>query len=449
MSDSIGRYREKFETSHSLWKRSRDVSRGVHHDARDAYPFPLYVDRAQGSRKWDVDGNEFIDYTMGHGSLLLGHAHPSLVDAVKEQVLRGTHYGNEHRLAVEWAEMICDLVPAAEKVEFVSSGTEANMMIAQIARAFTGRPKIAKFARHFAGWGDDLLAGVNPPLDRPSPGRLPPAVDGALSDATVVIPCNDEKAMEEVLSGGDVAALFLEGGGARAGVVGMPPDLVKRARELTERNGTLLVIDEVVTGFRWSPGGYQATVGITPDLSALGKAVSGGVPGAAVCGRAEVMARLQTRRDDPEWNQLRRVPHPGTWNANPIAAAAGTAMLRQLSSGELQTRAAALAAQLVEGMNAEITKRGVEACVFNATSRVHIHLGECRGCDRDTCLDAQKKTDPALSEALEIHMALNGISFLRGSGGYVSAVHTEDDIQETIEGFGRVLDGLADEGHMG
>ena len=205
------------------------VSRGIQHDARSCEPFPIFTSHCQGSRKWDVDGNEYIDYTMGHGSLLLGHAHPSLVEAVSGQVAKGTHYGTECELALEWAEMITRLIPAAQKVEFVMTGTEANMLIAQLARAFTGRSKILKFAEHFFGWCDHLQVGVFPPYDKPIAGHLPPIADDTVSGGTVVIPCNDAAALEKALAGEDIAAVFLEGGGAHCGEIGMPSSFLSLA----------------------------------------------------------------------------------------------------------------------------------------------------------------------------------------------------------------------------
>ncbi|MCL0095348.1 aminotransferase class III-fold pyridoxal phosphate-dependent enzyme [Dehalococcoidia bacterium] len=175
MTSSTDRFIATHQKSLELWERSLRVSRGIHHDARFALPFPIYTSRASGARKWDVDGNKYIDYTMGHGSLMLGHAHPSLLDAVSEQIAKGTHYGTENELALEWAELICQLIPAAERVEFVVSGTEANMLIAQLARAYTGRNKILKFAEHFFGWADHFQVGVIPPMTNRSPAEFLPS----------------------------------------------------------------------------------------------------------------------------------------------------------------------------------------------------------------------------------------------------------------------------------
>lgn len=443
----LERFIATHQKSKELWERSLKSSRGIHHDSRHTVPFQIYTARAKGSHKWDVDGNEYIDYTMGHGSLILGHAHPTLIEVVSQQIVKGTHYGTEHELAIEWAELICQLVPAAEKVEFVLTGTEANIMIAQLARAYTGRNKILKFAKHFFGWSDHLFVGYVPPYDKPLAGRLPPMTEDAVSDATVVIPCNDEVAMEKALAKKDIAAFFLEGGGASGGNIGMPPELVRKARQLTEQCGTLLVIDEVISGFRWSPGGYQATVRVTPDLTSLGKIISGGLGGgAAVCGRAEVMDRLKMKPNDAEWNRYHRIFHTGTWNANPVIAATGVAMLKIAAKGEIQKTAESTAQKLADGMDRQIQDRGIEGCVFNSSSVLHIYLGKCQKCDRTLCLDVNKSMSAEVINALNWHLLLNGVSMLRGTIGWVSAVHTKADLDQTIAAFGATLEGMLADG---
>ncbi|MCH8864652.1 MAG: aminotransferase class III-fold pyridoxal phosphate-dependent enzyme [Chloroflexi bacterium] len=447
MKSSLERFIASHPGSGVLTERAFKVSRGLHTDAIFTLPPYVYITRAKGSRKWDVDGNEYIDYVMGFGALLLGHAHPAMVAAVKEQIEKGTHYGAENELEIEWAELICRLIPAAEKVEFVLSGTEANMTIASLARAFTGRGKILKFAEQYFGWAGDLLPGIAPPYDRPFAGQIPPVSDDAVSGGTVVIPCNDEAAMEKALAKGDIAALFIEGGGANCGRIGQPPELVYTARRLTHKYGTLLVIDEVISGFRWSPGGYQAALGVTPDLTPLAKLNGGGMPGgAAVCGRADVMALLHLKPGDAEWNRHRHVVHRGTWNGNPVTAAAAVAVLNIAARGEVQKHAESMAERLVGGVNREIEKRGIEACAHNSTSVVHIFIGKCRKCDRSICLDAAKSMPPELAHVLNRHLLLNGVSLHRGVMGLVSAAHTAGDIDQTIEAFGAAFDGMLAEG---
>jgi glutamate-1-semialdehyde 2,1-aminomutase len=446
-SSNLDRFIATHQKSRELWERSLKSSRGIHHDSRHTVPFQVYTSHANGSHRWDIDGNEYIDYSMGHGSLILGHSHPTLVEAVSLQVRQGTHYGTENTQAVEWAELICRLIPAAERVEFVLTGTEADIMIAQLARAYTGRNKILKFSKQFFGWSDALYVGVIPPFDQPLAGRLPPIADDAITNATVVIPCNDDVAMEKALARKDIAAFFLEGGGAHGGGICMPSELVQKARRLTQETDTLLVIDEVISGFRWSPGGYQTTIGVTPDLTPLGKIVSGGIGGgAAVCGRADIMDLLKMRPDNAEWNRYHRIFHNGTWNSNPLNATAGVTMLNIIAKGEVQPTAEASARKLADGMNHEIEKRGIDGCAFNTSSVLHLHMGKCRKCDRTACYDVEKSTPPDVINALHWYLLLNGVSMLRGTVGWVSAVHTEEDISRTVASFGCALDSIVADG---
>jgi glutamate-1-semialdehyde 2,1-aminomutase len=441
------RFAATHKKSRALWERAIKVSRGFHTDPIVTRPFSIYITHAKGSRKWDVDGNEYIDYLMGFGALLLGHAHPAMVEAVQKQIVKGTHYGGENELELEWAERICKLIPCAEKIEFILSGSEADMLIARLARAYTGRSKILKFAEHYFGWAEDVLAGIAPPYDKPFAGQIPPFTKGVIGGGAVVIPCNDEQAMEEALAKRDIAAFFVEGGGANCGRIGMKPEMVKTARELTKKYGTLLVIDEVISGFRWSKGGYQAAIGVTPDLSPLAKLNGGGIPGgAAVCGRADIMDLLQLRPGDAEWNRFKHVIHRGTWNGNPLTAAAAVEMLKIVEKGEVQKIAAGKASHLADGIQKEFAKRGIEACCHNATSVLHLHLGKCEKCDRTLCLDTKKSMPAELVHAWNGHLILNGVHLHRGAMGMVSPAHTDADIEQTIEVFGKAMDGLLEEG---
>lgn len=446
---SVERFEATHKKSRELWERALKLGRGYHTDPILTRPFSIYITHAKGGRKWDVDGNEYIDFLMGFGALFLGHAHPALIEAVQRQIVKGTHYGGENELELEWAELVGKLIPAAERVEFTLSGSESNLLIARLARAFTGRKKILKFAEHYFGWAEDVLPGIAPPYEKPFAGQLPPAIEEAVSGYTVVLPCNDEVAMEEALAKRDVAAFFIEGGGANCGRIGIKPETVRKARKLTEQYGTLLVIDEVISGFRWSPGGYQAAIGVKADLSALAKLNGGGLPGgAAVCGRADVMELLKFKPGDAEWNRYRHVIHRGTWNGNPLTAAAAVAMLKIVEKGEVQKIAADKAKRLADGIQAEFDKRDIEACAYNATSVLHIHIGKCEKCDRSICLDIRKSMSPELVHAWNGHLLLNGVHLHRGAMGLVSPVHSDEDIKQTVKAFGAAMDGMREEGKI-
>ena len=440
------KYIAKFPRSRELYERAKkDLPRGVTHDAWHVSPFPLYITRAQGSRKWDEDGCQYVDYVGGHGAMMLGHAHPSLVKAVKDQIENGTHYGACHELQLEWAEWIKRLVPSAEIVEFTNSGTEANMLAIRIARAFTGRDKIVRFRGQFAGFADHVMKGTSPPWHIVgSSGILK-----ADAENTLVVPGNDSDALERVLAEKDVALLMVEAAGGFSGVSGIDPDHYRVMRELTTRCGALLHFDEVVTGFRYSPGGVQAAKGITPDLTSLGKIVTGGMPGAgAIVGRADVMEMLGFK--DEDWNRYKRVPHTGTFNGNPLCAAAGIATLKLLADGKPQAEANRVAAQLRDRMQAVIDHNGISGCAYGDFSVFHIYFGPCDrrdGCDREVCLNEDKERSLPLGKLLSIAMALNGVHVTnRGYDGLVSAVHDASDVELTAEAFARSVDGMIAEG---
>ncbi len=307
---------------------------GVTHDVRLADPFPVAVARAAGARKTDLDGHELICYVMGHGALLLGHSHPAVVAAVREQAGLAFHPGACHELESDWAEAVTRLVPSAERVRFTSSGTEASLLALRLARASTGRPAIVRLAGHFHGWHDQVATGADAPFDQPDTAGLPDAIGAAVR----TIPAGQD-ALAAALAPGDVAAVIMEPSGAAWATVPLPDGFLAAARRLTAETGTLLVFDEVVSGFRWSPGGVQAVAGVRPDLTVLGKILAGGMPGGAVAGRAAVMDLAGGPAAGP-----RRVSHPGTHNAHPLSAAAGLATLGLASSGDVQDAAARLAA---------------------------------------------------------------------------------------------------------
>jgi glutamate-1-semialdehyde 2,1-aminomutase len=419
--------------SGSLSRRARRVlPGGVTHDVRRAAPFPLAVARAEGAHKWDVDGHEIICYVMGHGALLLGHGDPAVVEAVRHQATLGFHLGACHELECEWAEAVVDLVPSAELVRFTASGTEATLLALRLARAATGRERVVKLAGHFHGWHDQVSFGTDPPFLGPDTAGVP----AVLGPVITVIPA-DARALADALAEGDVAAVILEPSGAAWGTVPLPAGLLTAVRELTAATGTVLILDEVVSGFRWSPGGVQALAGVTPDLTALGKILAGGMPGGAVAGRADLMEHLARPMDDP-----RRVAHPGTHNAHPLSAAAGLATLRRCRSGEPQEHAAGLAAALRTGLTSVLAKAGVPGRAYGESSTFHLLIGDA-GEPEQASVETLKTAgmNPELSAELHNGMLLEGVQLFHGSG-FLSAAHTETDVERTVAAFAATLDRL-------
>jgi glutamate-1-semialdehyde 2,1-aminomutase len=332
-------------------------------------------------------------------------------------------------------------VPSAQRVRFVSSGTEASLLAIRLVRAFTGKNKIVKFEGHFHGWHDQVVPGVSPPWDvLPSVGLLQASID-----STVVLPANDVAAVERALAeDGDIAAVILEPSGASYGTIPIVPGFLAALRRLTKELDTLLVFDEVVTGFRYSPGGVQALEGVVPDVTILAKILAGGLPGGAVVGRADIMEPLEFKAD-ATWNRRRRVYHPGTFNANPLSAAAGVAALRIVATGEPHRLANAAATELRQRMNEAIDERRGEACVYGDASILHVYVGPCdkRGnCDRSLCTNdpALLKGMPrAVAGGLRRSLLINGCDFI-GAAALVSSAHAAREVDETAAAFARALD---------
>jgi glutamate-1-semialdehyde 2,1-aminomutase len=431
---------EKHQKSQVLADQAKGIlAGGVTHELRAASPYPLFIERAEGAHKWDVDGNEYIDYCMGSAALMLGHAHPAVVDAVREQVGKGTLYSGLTELELEWAELIRELYPSAERVRFVGTGTEANNLAIRMARAAAGKPKILRFEGHFHGWGDDTVVGVKAPFELPVSHGLPPGT----AEATVVVPA-DLAAFEEALSSdSEIGAVILEPTGASWGTVPLPEGFLKGLREVTEKFGVLLIFDEVITGFRWSPGGAQALSGVTPDLTTLAKNVTGGLPGGAVGGREDLMRLL-----DPavEYKKLKAgVFHRGTFNANPLSAASGVAAINILKTGEPQRRADELAEMLRLGMKAVLKKHEIAGAVYGESSTFHIFLGKCAKGTIDG-LNARdlKGIPPKQVAAFQMALRQRGIDPLSYTGGVTSSAHSPEDIEKTVSLFEEAIVELAE-----
>jgi glutamate-1-semialdehyde 2,1-aminomutase len=419
---------------------------GIAHDGRATVPFPLYIEEASGPYKWDVDGHEIIDFWMGHGALMLGHNPAPIVDALTRQVGRGMHFGASHPAEVRWAQWIIDLVPSAERVRFVASGTEATLLALRIARAATGRNRIVRFEGHFHGWHDWAVLGNRAPFDQPSSGGVPPSI----STEIVVLPPNEPTAVEQALAEGDVAGVILEPGGGTQGRTSITPAFLQTLRELTTRTGTVLIFDEVVTGFRQSPGGVQALADVTPDVTAMAKIVAGGMPGGAVGGRADLMDLLSFR---PR-SGLKRVAHPGTFNANPLTATAGAAMLEAIADGAALDAAAAGAAELKLRLNELMVALGIPGYAYGDRSIVHILLGPVgerlrhAGGDVAQLSPAELLTvDPKVAAEVRTLCLYHGLD-LMGPTMMVSSVHTGDVIEQALARFDAVFRMLVDRGTL-
>ena len=435
---------ERFEREHPRSREAFERARGVLPDGvaqfmRSMQPFPITIARGSGARKWDVDGHEYIDYHFGSGALLLGHSQPDVMAAVQEALSHGWHFAQPHPLEAEWGEWIQRLVPSVERLRFVNSGTEADFLAIRLARAYSGKPKVLRFEGHYHGWHNLGILGRTPPYDRlSSPGVTP----GEALDV-VVLPASDVELVAQTLDADpEIGTVILEPSGASWGTVPLPPGFLEGLRRVTEERGVVLIFDEVITGFRWSSGGAQVRFGIRPDLTAMAKIVSGGMPGGAVGGRADIMALLGG--PDP-------VNHGGTFNGNPGAAAAGIATLKIAGTGEPQRHAEALAEKLRAGLNEIIKELEISAVAYGAASTFHVYIGpRPAGTDVGEQLwtdDAQalKSMPTELVQSVRRALQNRGVDLMSGTGGMLSAAHTEADVDQTLEAFRGALKAVRDE----
>jgi glutamate-1-semialdehyde 2,1-aminomutase len=428
-------FRAKHPKSAALAERARKaIPGGITHDIRRLLPFPIYVDHAAGVRKWDVDGHEYIDYWMGHGALFLGHCHPAVVKAVQEQMARGTHLGASHELEVRWAELVNQLVPCAELTRFTMSGTEATHLALRVARAYTGRSKVVKLSGHFHGWHDGVVAGVNPPYEVP----LSAGVPGSTLDQVIVCPPNDVKTVEIALDRGDIAAVILEPAGGQAGTTPTIPGYLNELRNVTRARGVVLIFDEVITGFRYAPGGAQAYFGVTPDLTTLAKIVAGGLPGGAVCGARDIMAMI-AHRGDPVWDRSQRVAHAGTFNANPLSAAAAIATLELCADASLQARANKAGDVLRRGLNDALKRAGAPGVVYGEASIYHVSFEGMPG-----LAGHERPRRGDLYHLLRCALLNNGVDCSMNHG-WISTVHSDEDLERSVEAYERAFRAMVED----
>ena len=384
---------------------------------------PFFVDHAAGARIRDVDGNEYIDYVGTWGPAILGHAPRVVVDAVREAAQHGLSYGIPNPLEVEMAELICDWVPSVEKVRMVNSGTEATMSCLRLARGFTGRDKVVKFEGCYHGHVDSLLVRAGSgALTHGQPDSA--GVPGALAELTVTLPFNDVEALEKTFAaiGSEIAAVIVEPVPANAGLIPPLPGYLQKLREVCTANGALLIFDEVMTGFRVAKGGVQELTGVTPDLTAMGKVIGGGLPVGAFGGRAEIMDHLSP--DGP-------VYQAGTLSGNPLAMAAGLAQLRELERTDAWTKLENLGAQMEAGVRDALAASGKNYAFYRLGSMFCLFFTE--GPVRN--LAEAKKSDTKAFAKFFHHCLDHGVYFAPSQfeTGFISTAHTPEDIARTAE----------------
>ena len=433
-------YVRKNPKSAALYPRFKEVfPGGVTHDIRAHEPFPIVMESGQGSRIKDVDGNEYIDFGNGSASLLLGHAHPAVVEALAKRNPLGSYFAHSMEPELEWGELVRDLVPSAEKVRFVGSGSEATMLAMRVARGYTGKEKIVRWESHYHGFHDYTMVGTYPPFDVPGSIGIP---QGAI-DSVIVLP-PDLDALERTLkSDNNIAGVITEPSGASFGAVPMTPEFLEGVRNLTRQHGVVMILDEVITGFRWSPGGLQAKFGIDTDLTSLAKVLTGGLPGGALAGKDEFMEKM-TITGDSHRDRFERVSHQGTFNGNPYCAATGIAALKIVATGEIQAHADKMAERLRNGLSEIMDRREVAACAYGESSTFHIYFGgrSAKGLGAAT-LKAQPED---VRNAFRRGLMVRGADLMSRCSGNVSGVHSEKDIDEALEIFDGTIAAMLEEG---
>ena len=450
-SGIVASYRARTPRSEALAAEARTLlPSGIAHDARNVDPYGVYIDRAAGPHKWDVDGHRYVDFFGGHGALILGHGNPVVTAAVTAALSRGTQFGASHADEIAWALAVQRLVPSAERVRFTSSGTEATLMALRLARAFTGRERIVRFKGHFHGWHDHMTFGYTNHFD----GTATPGVINGIASATTLLEPGDLAGATACFAAhNDIAAVILEPTGSSFGQVPIDPDFLHALRRLCDANGVLLVFDEVITGFRVTSGGAQAAFGIKPDLSSFAKIVAGGLPGAAVAGRKDILDLLDFAAMAAAGRE--KIGHPGTFNANPLSAAAGSACLGILAETDATERATATAGRLRLALNEELARAGVNWAIYGTFSGFHLFLNpDGRTIDPLAfnpmqCSLTERKTQPArLASRLRVALLLHGVDTNGRIGGFTSATHTDDDIAETAAAFRHSIAMLRAEGEL-
>jgi glutamate-1-semialdehyde 2,1-aminomutase len=388
-------------------------------------PTPLVIERGEGPFLYDVDGNRLIDYYLGMGPMILGHNPAALTQAVKRQIDDGILFGAQSAVEAEAARLVCQMVPSAERMRFGGSGSEVDQAALRLARAATGRRNIIKFEGHYHGWFDNVLWSTAPAPDAAGPREAPKAVAGSkgqladTADTLVVLPWNDPELLEARLAQGDIAAVIMEAAMCNAGAVHPLPGYLEGVREACTRHGTILIFDEVITGFRLAPGGAQELFGVTPDLSTFGKAIANGFPVAAIAGRADLLDMYVSGG----------VVHGGTYNAQPIAMAATVATLQSLKPS-LYEEIAVNGTRLMNGMREIFARHGVKAVVEGFPQVFHVAFGlEQPARDYRDLARMNRQAYVAFTTAL-LH---RGVRALERGAWFMSIAHDDAVVASTLE----------------
>jgi len=430
-----------WQNSESLYKEAcQYLAGGVSTGFRRDFSKLLYIEKAEGSHLVDVDGNEYVDYLMGFGPLVLGHSYPALVKSVQEAVARGQNYGAEHKGELELSKRLVKLIPCAEMVCFNTTGTEAIQSALRLARGHAGRQKIVKFQGHYHGWIDSIYTNDSytdtestDPLRSEVANKLKvgsdyPATNGqnlnALKDV-FILPWNDLEAFKEMIQehdGGDeIAGVICEPVPCHTGLIPLQPGFMEEVRRITSNKGIVLIFDEIITGFRLGIGGAQEYLGIKPDIAVLGKTVGGGLPISVIAGTKEVMKQVVEGK----------TAHVGTFNGNPVATAAAIASLDELSNKRdiIYPHMKKIANLLVEGIRKRADKFGIPLLINQANSIFFVMFTTAR---RVSSFSEFMSRDTERYKQFAAALIEEGVMVMPNGLWYVSLAHDEKDVQKTL-----------------
>jgi glutamate-1-semialdehyde 2,1-aminomutase len=405
-------------------RASRTLAGGVSSGLRrNARPYPLYFEAGSGSKITDVDGNTYLDFTLAWGPLILGHSHPSVVAAIQRQAASGLTYGAQHDLEYEVSELMNRTIPCADLVCFANSGTEIVQVALRLARAVTGRRKFLKFEGHYHGWSDEALVSYHPPPAAPENRPFGVGTGQLPQDHVEIATWNDRESVERIFATrvGDISAVLFEPLLANSGCIPPAPGFLEFLREISTRNKALLIFDEVITGYRVDLGGAQSRWGVTPDLATYAKAVGGGVPLSVLAGRADFMKYIADGT----------VVHAGTLNGNPLCLAAARATIEVLAAdfGQIYTTLRARADRLRQGISSEFARIGIKAVLSGDGPVFQISFMERAAQNYRDTLAAQSK----LYSDFAVGLLNRGVLVLPDGRWYVSAVHSDEDIDRTLD----------------
>jgi glutamate-1-semialdehyde 2,1-aminomutase len=431
---------DRYQNSKALYERAcRSLAGGVSSEFRKfSAPHPLFYDHGAGSRIVDVDGNEYLDFTLSQGPLILGHSHPRVLAAVQEQSAKGQIFAGQHLAELELAETLQRLIPCAELMRFGLSGSEADHAAFRLARASTGRPKFLRFEGHYHGWFDgvaqsigaasvDALGPRECPIPVPWTAGLPPRI----ADECHVLPWNDLALVEQTLEkhAGEIAAIVTEPVMCNNGCILPQPGFLEGLRSLCDRHGIVLIFDEVITGFRLSLGGAQQYFGVTPDLAVFGKAMANGYPISVLAGKRPIMQLMAEGK----------VIHGGTMNSGHPSVAAALATIGVLETEQIHPRLFRLGARLIEGLRTAAKQAGQNVLIQGPGPMFHMGFTESSQVRdlRDTFA-----YDKGRYGAFALGMQDRGIRLIGRGLWYISAAHTEADIDRAIATASEVLQSL-------